>query len=165
MTRVVQRLAVTAAVATCVLAAAAIWVWLRPLVTATAGSQGVYYADDSHRAVFGSDAVFMVTTAAFAAIFAVTVLVRRGRPLQAPGIALGAVVASLSALVAAWVGSLLDGVSAGPLQGFPPAQMIQGQSLVEPARLHTPAALGAAAVGWLVVVFIAALIGRRQESD
>ena len=157
-----RALAIVAAGGAAVVGAAEVWVRLRPLVKATGGPQGVYYTDDTHRAVFGSDAVFMTITSALALVVAVAVVLRGRNLLRFSQILAGAGAAFAGSVLTAWLGALLDGVSRGPLQDFPPTQLEQGQTVIEPARLHTPAALGAAAICWLLVVFISALLSRRQ---
>lgn len=145
--------------------AAQVWVQLRPEVRATGGANGVYYSDDTHHVVFGSDAVFMVVTGVLALVTSSAVLAVRRRQVELREIALGTGLAGVGSVAVAWCGALLDGIARGPLQTFPPRTLEQGETVIEPARLHMPAALGVGAMCWLSVVFISAVAGRRDRAQ
>lgn len=143
-------------------AQAALWVRLRPTVSVRTDETGTFYRDESHHAVFGSDAMFFAVIFLTAVTLGGVLLAVRRAPLSPTAIVGGAFLAVVSAALVAWLGCLLDGVGRSPLQPFPPGHVPLGQTVTEPARLHTPAVLGAGALAWLLVVFTTALTSRGR---
>lgn len=146
--------------------AAASWVWAaaRPKVQATSDDGVGAYADRSHLRVFGADVTFMLVTGAIALLAAVvTVVVRRGRPLTPAQVLLGTLAQVAVAVAVTLIGPLLDSVSRGADQPFPPGRLPQGVTVVEPVRLHAYGSLLAGALVWLGALLIAAALRPRPE--
>lgn len=145
-----------------IIAGAVTWVHLRTKVTVSVDKQGLYYLHDTHRVVFGSDAVFVCVTAFATLLVSALVLLGRRDPLRPHAIGLGAVIACVAAVAIAYLGALLDGINRGPLQSFPPTGLPVGATALEPARLHSPAPLFIGSLTWLLCVFVASLLGRPR---
>ena len=106
--------------------AAQAWLWAaaRPKVRATSDDGVGAYAQRSHLSVFGADATFMLVTGAFALLAAVlTVAMRRGRPLTPLQVLLSTLATVVTAAAVMLVAPLLDAVSRGAGQPFPPARL------------------------------------------
>ena len=140
-----------------------VWVAVRPKVRATSDDGMGAYAKRSHLQVFGADITFMLITGAVALLaVVVTVALRRGRPLLPSQILLGAAASMMTSVAVMRVAPLLDSVSRGTGQPFPPARLPAGASVIEPVRLHAYGSLLAGAVCWLGALMLAAAVRPRE---
>ena len=145
--------------------AAQAWLWAaaRPKVRATSDDGVGAYAQRSHLSVFGADATFMLVTGAFALLAAVlTVAMRLGRPLTPLQVLLSTLATVVTAAAVMLVAPLLDAVSRGAGQPFPPARLPAGATAVEPARLHAYGSLLVGALVWLAALLASAAVRPRE---